>query len=300
MASNSFYESAKKLCNEFYKDFELSGHSTFKIGGKAEFAAFPQNEQELADLIFLSRKEGLQTRVFGNGSNVLFDSQGVSGLLIFTGRLSKTQVKGDVITCGSGARLTSLSLLAAKNSLSGLEFAYGIPGTVGGAVYMNAGAYGGDISNILIESTCLFPQTGEISVLSSAEHEFSYRSSIFQKNGAVLLSSSFKLRKGNKEDIEALMKENAEKRRSKQPLSFPSAGSTFKRPKDAFAGKLIEDAGLKGVCIGGAKVSEKHAGFVINTGEATSSDVLALTDMIKREVFMKFGIMLELEIIYVK
>lgn len=300
MENNTFFEEAKRICSKFYRDFELAPHSTFKIGGKADFSAFPQNEKELVSLIALARENDVSWHVFGNCSNVLFESAGVEGLVIFTNGLTTVETEGEKIRCGSGFSLTSLSLFAAKNSLSDLEFAYGIPGTVGGAVYMNAGAYGGEISNIITESTCLCPETGEIVKLTAKEHEFSYRNSIFHKNRTVILSSEFKLQKGEKAAIEAIMRENMEKRKFKQPLSFPNAGSTFKRPQGAFAGKLIEDAGLKGFSVGGAQVSEKHAGFVINTGNATSTDVLALTDKIKQEVFSKFGIKLELEIIYVK
>lgn len=300
MEPNTFLEGAKSICAKVYENFDLSAHSTFKIGGRAEFSAFPQSEAELAGLIAFARENAVPWRVFGNSSNVLFESEGVSGLVIFTSGLSSVSIDGEKIRCGSGFSLTALASLAAKNSLSGLEFAYGIPGTVGGAVYMNAGAYGGEISGVLTQSICLCPKTGEIVTLSAAEHEFAYRKSVFQKNGLVILSSEFALQKGEKSAIEAKMFENMEKRRSKQPLNFPNAGSTFKRPEGYFAGKLIEDAGLKGFSVGGAQVSQKHAGFVINTGGATSADVLALTDKIKQEVYRKFGVMLELEIIYVK
>ena len=300
MKKNELFTSLTDVCIEVYENFELAPHSTFKIGGKASFAAFPRDEKELFALISLAKGNELRYIIVGNASNILFESDGVDAIVIFTGKMCEIEVKGEKIRCGSGFSLIALSIAAAKKSLSGLEFAYGIPGTVGGAVYMNAGAYGGEISSVLTESTCLDPETGKIITLSHDEHEFAYRKSVFQKKELIILSSEFKLQKGEKAKIEELMRENMQKRRDKQPLSFPNAGSTFKRHEGYFAGKLIEDAGLKGFCVGGAEVSEKHAGFVINKGGATSHDVLALTRTIKETVFQKFGVMLELEIIYIK
>lgn len=300
MKKNTLFTSLESACTKVFEDLPLAQHSTFKIGGNARFAAFPRNEKELISLISAANENGLRYEIVGNASNLLFDSDGVDALVIFTHALCNLETENEKIRCGSGFSLTGLALSAAKASLSGLEFAYGIPGTVGGAVYMNAGAYGGEISNILIESTCLDPKTGKTLTLSKDEHRFAYRKSVFQKNKLIILSSEFGLQKGEKAKIEELMRENMQKRHDKQPLSYPNAGSTFKRPEGYFAGKLIEDAGLKGFCVGGAEVSEKHAGFVINRGGATSHDVLALTDKIKETVSQKFGVTLELEIIYVK
>lgn len=300
MNKNSLFPLLKSSCGCVFEELELSKYSTFKIGGKARFAAFPKGEKELSALIRVSKENGLRYFVVGNASNILFESGGVDALIIFTHKLCEVEVKDEKIRCGSGFSLISLAIAAAKSSLSGLEFAYGIPGTVGGAVYMNAGAYGGEISQILVSSTCLDPETGKLVTLSREEHGFAYRKSVFQKNELVILSSEFALSKGDKEKIQEQMRENMQKRHDKQPLSYPNAGSTFKRPEGFFAGKLIEDAGLKGLRIGGASVSEKHAGFVINDGGATSGDVIALTDKIKETVYERFGVTLELEIIYIK
>lgn len=300
MPDISLFNLLSEVCSSVAKDLELSKYSTFKIGGKARFAAFPEDEKELLALIHIAKENGLRYFVIGNASNILFESKGIDGLIIFTHKLCEIETDGEKIRCGSGFSLISLAIHAAKNSLSGLEFAYGIPGTVGGAVYMNAGAYGGEISQILVSSKCLNPETGEVFTLSKEGHEFAYRKSIFQKNGCIILSSEFALSIGDKSKIEDLMRENMQKRHDKQPLSDYNAGSTFKRPEGHFAGKLIEDAGLKGFSVGGAKVSEKHAGFVINTGSATSDDVIALINSIKETVLKKFGVMLEPEIIYIK
>ncbi len=300
MENASLFTLLTCVCTSVVRDLELSKYSTFKIGGKARFAAFPKYEKELSALIRVSKENGIRYFIVGNASNILFESGGVDGLVIFTHKLCEIEVEDEKIRCGSGFSLISLAIAAAKTSLSGLEFAYGIPGTVGGAVYMNAGAYGGEISQVLAKSTCLDPETGEILTLSKEDHEFAYRKSAFQKNGLIILSSEFTLAKGDKVKIEEQMRENMQKRHDKQPLSYPNAGSIFKRPEGYFAGKLIEDAGLKGFSVGGAKVSEKHAGFVINDGGATSDDVIALTNKIKETVFEKFGVMLELEIIYIK
>lgn len=300
MENNVFFNKAPSVCPNIKKDAVLAPYSTFKIGGSADMVAFPKNEEELCSLVSLARECSVPTHVFGNGSNVLFDSDGVKGLVIFTKDIKDISVDGETIRCGCGQALSSLAVVAAKNSLSGLEFAYGIPGTLGGAVYMNAGAFGGEMSSVITETRCFDPDTGKIITLSLAEHEFSYRKSIFEKSGLIALSSSLQLTKANRGDIEALMQEHMQKRKASQPLSYPSAGSTFKRPAGNFAGKLIEDAGLKGTTVGGAQISQKHAGFVINIGGATSSDVLSLMETVKAKVFELFGVMLEPEIIYVK
>ncbi len=300
MENNVFFNKAPSVCNSIEKDVILAPYSTFKIGGKADMAAFPKSEDELCSLISLAHECSVPMHVFGNGSNVLFDSDGVKGLVIFTKDIKDILVDGEVIRCGCGQALSLLASVAAKNSLSGLEFAYGIPGTLGGAVYMNAGAYGKEMSSVIVESRCFDPATGKVMTLSLSEHEFSYRKSIFAKSGLIALSSALRLSKGDRSEIEALMLEHMQKRKASQPLSYPSAGSTFKRPVGNFAGKLIEDAGLKGLTVGGAQISQKHAGFVINIGGATSSDVLSLMEAVKTKVFELFGVMLEPEIIYVK
>lgn len=299
LTNNSFLTKLKDIC-EAYAAYPLFNHSTFKIGGKAEFAAFPKTSSDLCALIALARNCGVRARVFGNASNILFSSNGVSGLIIFTGQIKELALEGERIRASCGVKLSSLCNFALANELSGAEFAFGIPGTVGGAVYMNAGAHGGEISHILVESACLNIGTGELITLSAEEHEFAYRTSVFEKGELLVLSSLFAFKKGNAEDIEAKMKEYTEKRKASQPLTMPSAGSVFKRPAVGFSGKYIEDAGLKGFRIGGAQVSEKHAGFIVNAGGATSSDVLELIEKVKAVVLENFGVLLETEIIYIE
>ncbi len=299
LTNNPFLDRLKNIC-EAYAAYPLANHSTFKIGGKAEFAAFPKTAEDLCALIALAKSCDVRARVFGNASNVLFSSDGVSGLVIFTGQIKELSAEGENIRASCGTKLSALCNFALKNELSGAEFAFGIPGTVGGAVYMNAGAHGGEISHILVESTCLNTRTGELVTLSAAEHAFAYRTSVFEHGELLVISSLFALKKSSAEEIETKMKEYTEKRKASQPLTMPSAGSVFKRPAVGFSGKYIEDAGLKGYKIGGAQVSEKHAGFIVNAGGASSGDVLALIEKIKAVVYEKFGVMLETEIICVE
>ncbi len=285
------------------KDLPLCNYSTFKIGGTADLAIFPKNTEEFILAVDTLKNENIRFDVIGNGSNILFDDNGYRGAVIFTRQMAETTYENDgeftLVHTSCGTKLTGLAIeTLKKHRLAGLEFAYGIPGSMGGAVYMNAGAHGGEMSDILTQSICFDAQNGKIITLSAEEHEFSYRKSIFQRNKDLfVLSSTIRL---SADDGSALSKAEANMlvRREKQPLEFPSAGSVFKRPEGLIAAKLIDDAGLKGTCVGGACVSQKHAGFIINQGNATSADVFALTDIIKAEVFKKFGVHLELEIIY--
>lgn len=292
-------EEFNNICTCF-KDYPLAQHSTFRIGGCAEYCAFPKTAGELCALLSIAKNSGVRARVFGGASNILFSSEGVRGLSVFTTEMKGVSLEGGRVRAFAGTRLSELCNFAAKNSLCGAEFLFGIPGTVGGAVYMNAGAHGGEVSHILVESICYDEENDEIITLSREEHEFAYRKSVFEKRRLTVLSSLFELEKGEQSAIEAKMKELAEKRRASQPLSLPSAGSVFKRPAVGFSGKYIEDAGLKGTAVGGAQVSEKHAGFIANVGGATSADVLSLIEKVKAEVFSRFGVMLETEIIYVE
>ena len=291
---------------ELRENERLSKHSSFHVGGNAKYAAFPANRAQLVSLINHLVSQGQRYIVVGNGSNLLFDDEGYDGVVVFTKKLcdiefihlkdGKTQI---YVECGRP--LTELTSEAGKrHMLEGLEFAYGIPGSVGGAVYMNAGAYGGEMSDIVVKSEYLDTTTGEIREINAAEHQFSYRHSIFHEHPEfIILSTTLSLREGNGEEIYAKMQKNMSARREKQPLEYPNAGSTFKRPEGHFAGKLIEDAGLKGYFIGGAQVSEKHAGFIINRGGATCKDILDLIEHIKNEVKQKYNVALECEIIYV-
>lgn len=294
----------KKINNfgniKIYENFELAKFSSFRIGGKARFAAFPKNSDELISLIDTATKSGIRNIVIGNASNILFDSGYIDALIIFTRDMKSCKIEETKIIAECGCSLSALSVAARNASLSELEFAYGIPGTLGGAVYMNAGAYGGEISDILLESTVYNVKDGKISTLSQKDHMFSYRKSIFSNKELILISSTLSMKKGEKEIISRTMSENMRKRTEKQPLEFPSAGSAFKRPQGMFAAELIEKSGLKGFSVNGAQISDKHAGFIINRGNATSDDVLLLIDKTINTVKEKFGVVLEPEIIYIK
>jgi len=294
----------KKINNfgniKIYENFELSKFSSFRIGGNARFAAFPKNSDELISLIGTATKSGIRHIVIGNASNVLFDSGYIDALIIFTRDMKSCKIEETKIIAECGCSLSALSVAARNASLSGLEFAYGIPGTLGGAVYMNAGAYGGEISDILLESTVYNVKDGKISTLSQKDHMFSYRKSIFSNKELILISSTLSMKKGEKEVISRTMSENMKKRTEKQPLEFPSAGSAFKRPQGMFAAELIEKSGLKGFSVNDAQISDKHAGFIINRGNATSDDVLLLINKTINTVKEKFGVVLEPEIIYIK
>ena len=284
-----------------YKENEpLSVHSTFSIGGCARLAVFPKTLDQIVFSVREAHRMGIKCSVIGNASNVLFSDFGFDGAVIFTSRCKDIKAYETGITAECGASFTHLSTIAAKNSLSGLEFAYGIPGTVGGAVYMNAGAYGCEVSDVLISSLCLDIRSGNISSLSADRHEFGYRTSIYNKgSNLIVLSASFALDRGNATEIRSRMEELMAQRKEKQPLELPNAGSTFKRPEGYFAGKLIEDSGLKGFSVGGAQISKKHAGFIVNTGGATANDVLRLIDHTKETVLKNFGVELECEIKYI-
>lgn len=284
----------------YKENVSLSKYSSFEIGGPAAIAVFPENTEDIVFCVKSAKAFGTRNKIIGNGSNILFSDKGFDGVIIFTTRAKNIEVNKNTVTAECGASFTYLASVACKSSLSGLEFAYGIPGTVGGAVFMNAGAYGGEVSDVLVSSLCYDSESGNIYTLDKQSHKFDYRTGIYDQNDAlVVLSATFELKEKNAEEIKSLMEDLMAKRRDKQPLEFPSAGSTFKRPEGHFAGKLIEDAGLKGYTVGGAQVSKKHAGFVINRGGATASDVLGLIEHIKNTVYASFGVMLECEIKYI-
>ncbi len=290
---------------EIKENLPLSKYSSFKIGGECDIAIFPKNTDEFVSAINALTETGIRFDVIGNGSNILFDDKGYRGALIFTQKMNDVQytrtADGEIVTVGCGKKLTELAgETLKKRGLAGLEFAYGIPGSIGGAVYMNAGAYGGEMSQIVLESVCYNSETRKLFTLSAEKHNFSYRHSFFQDNkNCFVLSTLIKLNHDkNGEALEKALK-NMESRREKQPLEYPNAGSTFKRPDGFIAAKLIDDCGLKGLSVGDAEVSTKHAGFFINKGHATSADILALAEFVKEKVREKFGISLELEIIYI-
>lgn len=274
----------------------MKTHTSFRTGGEADIFVSPDSIKSLKDVIKLFKENDIPFYIFGNGSNMLVSDRGIEGAVIHIGNgFSSIEVKENKITSGAGAILSAVSNAALENSLTGFEFASGIPGSFGGAVFMNAGAYGSEIKNV-IKSVLVLNENLELEELSKDRLELGYRSSIFQKNNYIILGGTIELETGNKDNILSEMNELNAKRREKQPLNFASAGSTFKRPEGYFAGKLIEDSGLKGKTIGGAQVSEKHAGFIVNTGTATTDDIINLMDFCKKTVYEKFGVMIEPEV----
>lgn len=275
----------------------MSRYTSFKTGGNAKLLIKPDSFETLASLIKYCSEHNIKPFIIGNGSNLLVSDNGFDGVILKIGTdLSKIELLDDeTIFCSAGATMKSLCTFAYENSLSGLEFAYGIPGNLGGAVYMNAGAYGGEMKDVLYSCTHI-DENGNIGVLSKEQLDLGYRRSAYTDNGYTIISAILKLKKGDKAEIKEAMNDKLRRRREKQPLEFPSAGSTFKRPEGYFAGALIEDCNLKGYTVGGAQVSEKHAGFVINRGGATSTDILNLIKHIQNTVFEKHGVKLETEV----
>ena len=273
---------------------------SFHVGGPVRIVVRPKNAQELSEVLRIADEGWIETLLLGRGSNVVFSDDGYDGIVISLSEMNSIALENGRIRAGAGASMLSLASFAQKNGLSGLEFAHGIPGSVGGGVYMNAGAYGGEICGVMTECECFDKASGEVVTLPSNECNFGYRHSIFQENKElIVLSATFELADGNPTQIKEKMDSLRNMRMEKQPLEYPSAGSTFKRPKDNFAGKLIEEAGLKGYCVGGACVSEKHAGFVVNKGDATCSDIISLIEHVKYEVYARSGIILECEIEFI-
>ncbi len=276
----------------------MNRHTSFKIGGLADIFAAVENEHELKVLKVLCDTYGVPMLVIGKGSNLLVSDKGIDGVVVTTEPMNTITVEDCRITAGAGATLSSLCSAAATAGLTGLEFACGIPGSVGGAVYMNAGAYGGEMKDVIESVTALMPD-GEIRTFENSELGLSYRKSIFAQNGATVISAVFKLTQGQTEKIRDDMADILRRRKEKQPLEYPSAGSTFKRPEGNFAGALIEQCGLKGKSVGGAMVSRKHAGFVINTGSASCADVRTLIKKVQESVEGETGIFLETEVLFV-
>ena len=274
----------------------MKNHTTFRIGGPADALALPKTPEEVAEVVHFCHEHAQPYYVLGNGSNLLVSDEGYRGLVLQLYRnFNDIQVNGETITVQSGAMLAAVARTAYQAGLTGLEFASGIPGTIGGAVVMNAGAYGGEMKNVLNEVTVL-TKKGEVLVIPAKALELGYRTSVIPKNGWIVLGAVLQLKKGDQEQILARMEELKEQRITKQPLDLPSAGSTFKRPEGYFAGKLIMDAGLRGFTVGGAQVSEKHCGFVVNRGNATAADVWELICEVKRRVKEMTGVELEPEV----
>lgn len=289
------------LFREFYNeenvkiDENLSSYVNFKVGGPADILLIPEAKEQIKKSICICKENNIPVYVIGNGSNILVRDGGFRGVVISLKAVNNIAVNDERIEAECGAMLKSVSDKAMENSLTGFEFACGIPGTIGGAVFMNAGAYDGEIAHV-IESADVIDENCNVITLTNDELDFGYRSSLVMKKGYTVLSAVFKLKKGHVKTIKELVDDLTNKRESKQPLEYPSAGSTFKRPTGYFAGKLIQDAGLKGYSIGGAAVSEKHSGFVINKGNATAKDITDLIKHIQNEVKKQFGVDLHTEV----
>lgn len=290
------FKNEKEKSYDFYSDFKMSECCSFKVGGNARLAIFPLSEGALESLLQFLDKKSFTYKLIGNGTNLIPSDDGFDGALIITTKLSSYYFDGNILHAECGAPITKLARKSGERSLSGMENLCGIPASVGGAVYMNSGAYNSQISDILISAKCYNHKTGKIEVYTNQEMQFSYRSSICHREKITVLSAVFKLSEGNSDEINARMNEVVKKRKDAQPLTFPNAGSIFKRPQNNFAGKLIEEAGLKGYRIGGAEVSTKHAGFIINRGGATAEDIQNLINYVKEKVLQHSGVSLECEV----
>lgn len=280
-----------------FEEEPLSRHTSFRIGGPAALFVKPSDEEQLAQVLRFAASREILPRILGAGTNVLAPDEGLRELVVCTkdALLGLSDLGGGKIEAYAGETLSKTAVFAKNLGLTGLEFAHGIPGTVGGGIYMNAGAYGGEMKQVSVQ-TAVLTMDGEEQIFSGEEQGFSYRTSAFEKMDAIIVKTVLQLAPGSKEEIAARMQELIEKRRASQPLELPSAGSTFKRPEGAFAGALIQEAGLKGVSVGGAQVSEKHAGFVVNTGGATANDVKKLIALVQKRVFETSGFTLQPEV----
>ncbi len=277
-------------------DEPMKNHTTFRVGGPADFFVTPETSEEVRAVIDMCRSEEIDCHIIGNGSNLLVSDRGVRGVVVQIAKaMNKIESNGEQIRAQAGALLSEVAAHALKDGLAGFEFAAGIPGTLGGACVMNAGAYGGEMKDVLYEVTVLTPQ-GEFLVLKEDELELGYRTSVIARKGYIVLEAVIRLKKGDEEEIRRQMEDLRDRRISKQPLEYPSAGSTFKRPEGYFAGKLIQDAGLRGYTFGGAQVSEKHCGFVINRGDATAAEVAELMRRVADKVEEQFKVRLEPEV----
>ena len=292
-----FYNKLKEIISEelILKNEPMSKHTTFRIGGNADLYVSPQLSQ-VAYILALAKEYKVPVTIIGNGSNLLVGDKGIRGLVLSFGKGADTlDVDGTRMTIGAGTLLSKAAAEAARNCLTGLEFAAGIPGTLGGAIVMNAGAYGGEMKDVVVSAKVL-TEEGEVVELSLEELDLSYRHSCIPEKNYIVLEATVELKEGEETAIREMMDDFKGRRVDKQPLEYPSAGSTFKRPEGYFAGKLIQDADLRGYTVGGAQVSEKHCGFVINKGDATAEDVLTLINDVKRIVFEKFQVELEPEV----
>ncbi|NBI92711.1 UDP-N-acetylmuramate dehydrogenase [Lachnospiraceae bacterium] len=298
--SISIYDYIEKIVprENILFDEPMSRHTTFRVGGAAKCLIKVNNKEQMKKLIPYLHMTGQNFFILGNGSNLLVGDKGYSGILVKLGEgMDDVTVEGERVKVSAGTLLSKAASIAKENELAGMEFASGIPGTVGGAVVMNAGAYGGEMKQI-VESVEVMDREGEILVLDNDTMEFGYRTSVIKSRPFVVLETVLRLQKGKKEEIASKMEELSRLRREKQPLEYASAGSTFKRPEGYFAGKLIMDAGLRGFSIGDARVSEKHCGFIVNSGNATASDIRKVIEEVQQCVKAKFSVTLEREVIY--
>lgn len=285
---------------EIKQNEPMSRHTSFKIGGRADLYIIPHDMDALIETVRILKETETKRYFLGNATNVLFDDAGFCGAVVSLGNICGIKVIENRIVAEAGASLNLVCKTARDKELSGLEFAYGIPGSIGGAVFMNAGAYGGEMSQVIAQSTYLSLDDMTVYTIPLTAHEYGYRESVYRHNNWLVLSAVLELQKGEYDKINAAMNDYMSRRVDKQPLEYPSAGSVFKRYPGRYTGQMIEECGLKGYSIGGAQVSEKHAGFIVNKGGATSADVLALIEHIKNEVYKKFDCRIECEVIHVK
>lgn len=277
------------------KDKPLKDHTYTKLGGNADYFVTPTSYEQVQEVVKFAKRHDIPFTLLGNGSNLIIRDGGIRGIVMYLGKLDEIRVEGTMMIAQSGALIADVSKKALEHHLTGLEFACGIPGSVGGALFMNAGAYGGEIKDVLITTTVV-DRNGELKELRAEQLDLSYRFSNIQKNGDIVLEATFGLAPGNYEEIKAKMDDLTYRRESKQPLEYPSCGSVFKRPPGYYAGKLIQDSGLQGKQIGGAQVSLKHAGFIINKDNATAKEYIALIEHVQKVVKEKFGVELEREV----
>ena len=277
------------------RNHPLKNYTYTRLGGNADYFVTPETYEQVQYIVKLANEEDIPFTLLGNGSNLIIKDGGIRGIVLNLRNLSSIETDGTTIIAQSGARIIDVSREALKQTLTGLEFACGIPGSVGGALYMNAGAYGGEIKDVLV-STIVVDPSGELLTLTAEELDLTYRSSNIPDNGYIVLEATFSLKKGNYEEIKAVMDDLTFKRESKQPLEYPSCGSVFKRPPGYFAGKLIQDSGLQGTRIGGAEVSRKHAGFIVNIDRASAEEYIDLIHFIQETVKEKFDVQLEREV----
>ena len=304
------YSALLTLAEEYNREHEdpieikqnepMSRHTSFKIGGNADLYIIPHDMDALIETVRILKETETKRYFLGNATNVLFDDAGFRGAVVSLGNICAIKVIENRIIAEAGASLNLVCKTARDKELSGLEFAYGIPGSIGGAVFMNAGAYGGEMSQVVAQSTDLSLDDMTVHTIPLTAHEYGYRESVYRHNNWLVLSAVLELQKGEYDKINAAMNDYMSRRIDKQPLEYPSAGSVFKRYPGRYTGQMIEECGLKGYSIGGAQVSEKHAGFIVNKGGATSADVLALIEHIKNEVYKKFDCRIECEVIHVK